>query len=246
MIFKKISRKIKKIIADKKKYRDFKKDFAVFEKLSANDKRFKPVSWTDHHAFLNDKTPTTGFDQHYIYHTAWAARVVKKINPVKHVDIGSRLFFAVIASAFVPIDYYDYRPAELNLSNLKSGAADLLALPFPDQSIKSLSCMHTLEHVGLGRYGDKLDPLGDEKAMSELKRVLAPGGYLLVVVPVGEPKIIFNGHRIYSFAQIRQSFSEYELKDFSLVLDSGDFIENADPKTADAQKYGCGCFWFKK
>jgi len=47
--------------------------------------------------------------------------------------------------------------------------------------------MNVVEHVGLGRYGEPLDPEGDIKAMRELRRVLAPGGSLLFVVPVGRP-----------------------------------------------------------
>ncbi len=46
------------------------------------------------------------------------------------------------------------------------------------------SCMHTIEHIGLGRYGDPLDAVGDQTALSELQRVVAPGGSLLIVVPV--------------------------------------------------------------
>ncbi|NDC42314.1 MAG: DUF268 domain-containing protein, partial [Chitinophagia bacterium] len=56
-------------------------------------------------------------------------------------------------------------------------------LPFESDSIPSLSCMHTIEHVGLGRYGDQLDPQGDLKAIAELKRVVQPGGDLLFVTP---------------------------------------------------------------
>jgi hypothetical protein len=106
--------------------------------------------------------------------------------------------------------------------------------------------MHTVEHIGLGRYGDEMDPDGDLKAIKEIKRVLAIDGNLLFVVPIGKPKIMFNAHRIYSYDQIMQYFSDFELKKFSLITDDGDFIQNSTKDTADEQKYGCGCFWFKK
>ena len=106
--------------------------------------------------------------------------------------------------------------------------------------------MHTVEHIGLGRYGDKLDPNGDLKAIKELKRVLSVNGNLLFVVPIGKPKIMFNAHRIYSYNQIINYFNELKLKEFSLVTDSGKFIQNSNKQVADNQKYGCGCFWFKK
>ena len=124
---------------------------------------------------------------------------VKEIHPAKHTDISSSLYFSGIVSAFVPVDFYDYRPADLHLSDLTSAHADLTKLFFANASIDSLSCMHTVEHIGLGRYGDRIDPSGDLKAINELTRVVAAGGSFLFVVPVGKPKIEFNAHRIYSY-----------------------------------------------
>jgi SAM-dependent methyltransferase len=216
-----------------------------FKFCRTNDKRFK-LSPRDFYPCLRDKTFKTGFDAHYVYHTSWAARKVKEINPAVHTDISSSLYFSGIISAFVPVDFYDYRPADLQLSNLKSNAADLTKLAFADDSLNSLSCMHTVEHIGLGRYGDPIDSAGDLKAINELKRVLAPGGSLLFVVPVGQPKIEYNAHRIYSYEMIKDYFKGLALIEFSLVDDSGRFIENANPDLVKNQAYGCGCFWFKK
>lgn len=198
---------------------------------------------------LNDKTSQTPFDRHYIYHTAWAARVVKTIAPVVHHDVSSLLYFSTILSAFIPVKFYDYRPAQLNLDNLSSHKADLNKLPFDTDSVQSLSCMHTIEHVGLGRYGDVIDYDGDLKAIQELKRVVAPGGHLLFVTPVGQPKIQYNAHRVYSFSQITAYFSGFRLKEFSLIPDAeeqGGLILNADPALVELQEYACGCFWFIK
>jgi SAM-dependent methyltransferase len=220
------------------------KDYLSY--INRDDKKRFSIKLSDFYPCVKDKTIKTNFDAHYIYHTAWATRKVKEINPTIHIDISSSLYFSSIVSAFVPIDFFDYRPAELNLSNLKSNHADLTKLPFPNDSIKSLSCMHTIEHVGLGRYGDTIDSDGDLKAISELKRVLAKGGSLLFVVPVGEPKIEFNAHRIYSHEQIMEYFGDLKLKEFTLITDDGKFIENASKNLVNNQKYGCGCFWFKK
>ncbi len=217
-------------------------DYLKFKK---NNNRFS-IKISDVYPCIKDKTLKTKFDTHYVYHTSWAARKVKEINPVVHTDISSSLYFSGIVSAFVPVNFYDYRPAELNLSNLKSEHADLNKLPFQNNSIKSLSCMHTIEHVGLGRYGDPIDPDGDLKAISELKRVISNDGSLLFVVPVGKTKIEFNAHRIYSYEQIEEYFNDLKMKEFTLITDEGKFIENADKNLVKEQKYGCGCFWFIK
>lgn len=227
-------------------YLNFIRDFVTF-KLS-NKGRFS-VFWRDRYPIFNEKTTTTKFDRHYVYHPAWAARILAKNKPKIHVDISSTLNFCSIISAFIPTKFYDYRPAELKLSSLKTGCVDLISLPFKDNSIQSLSCMHTVEHVGLGRYDDKIDPDGDLKAIKELMRVLAPGGTLLFVVPIGKPKIIFNAHRIYSLKQIKAYFSGLVLKEFALILDikngEGLFI-NPTERVCNQQRYGCGCFCFEK
>jgi SAM-dependent methyltransferase len=210
-----------------------------------NDKRF-PLRHRDIHPCLKDRVTITPFDQHYTYHPAWAARVLAKTQPKLHIDISSILSFSAVASAFIPVKFYDYRPAHLQLNNFESGFADLKKLPFETSSLESVSCMHTIEHIGLGRYGDELDVQGDIKAIEELKRVTRPGGTILFVTPVGRPKIEFNAHRIYSFEQIMDYFKGTDLVEFALIPDAGGLIVHADPALVKEQKYGCGCFWFKK
>jgi SAM-dependent methyltransferase len=237
--------------------REFYKVKTTLEKMAKFQDQFKaflaldkthtlPVLKSDQKACLNENTENTEFDAHYIYHPAWAARLVKKINPEKHIDISSTLHFCSILSAFIPTEFYDYRPAELNLDNLYSGKADLTHLQFATNSIESLSCMHTVEHIGLGRYGDPLDPEGDIKAINELKRVVKPGGSILFVTPVGRPRIMFNAHRIYDPSMIAEFFNGFELRQFSLVKDNQTFEYDASLKSGLEQQYGCGCFWFVK
>jgi len=224
-------------------------DYIRFRRMSKRSGRRMPVKFRDLYPVFGEATTNTRFDHHYVYHPAWAARIVRRINPVAHTDISSTLQFCAILSAFIPVNFYDYRPAQLELANLNSGRSDLTSLPFKDDEITSLSCMHTVEHIGLGRYGDRLDPEGDLKAIKELKRVVARGGSLLFVVPIGAARTMFNAHRIYSYQQIVEYFSDMRLEEFSLITDSGvggDFIINATKEDADAQIYGCGCFWFIK
>lgn len=216
-----------------------------FKYKGKNDQRF-PMKFREIYPCLNDKISTTPFDRHYVYHPSWAARVLARTRPEYHVDISSILSFGSIVSAFIPVRFYDYRPADLNLENYESGFADLKKLSFETGSIPSISCMHTIEHIGLGRYGDEIDPTGDLKAINELKRVAKRGGDILFVTPVGPPKIQFNSQRVYAYEQIIEYFSGCELVEFSLIPDAGPMIIHADPRLVPQQKFGCGCFWFKK
>lgn len=228
----------------------FLKEFNAFSELEKKTQKRFVLSAGDFLPKMEDRTATTGYDKHYIYHSAWAARVVRKINPEVHTDISSILYFSTIVSAFCKINYYDYRPAEVVLDNLESKPIDLVKLSFADNSIASLSCMHTIEHIGLGRYGDTLDYDGDLKAIDELKRVTVRGGNLLIVLPLGaESKIAFNAHRIYKHDDVLKLFNGFTLKEFALISDSKNengLIYQPSEEVLNRQKYGCGCYWFEK
>jgi SAM-dependent methyltransferase len=188
-------------------------------------------------------------EPHYTYHPAWAARVLAQLKPAKHIDISSTTKFGTIVSAFIPFEFYDYRPADIHLSGFTSGKADLVNLHFETGSIESLSCMHTVEHIGLGRYGDPIDINGDKKAMKELQRVVKKDGSLLFVVPIGNPRIEFNAHRVYAYDTIITAFDEMDLKEFALIPDDFEkvgYVIDPPRELIDKQHWGCGCFWFIK
>ncbi|MGK6351977.1 DUF268 domain-containing protein [Parapedobacter sp. DT-150] len=224
--------------------------YQAIEKQAENTARRFRLDPSLFYPCFDEATSETEFDRHYVYHPAWAMRIVKALNPAQHVDISSTLHFCSMLSAIVPAAFYDYRPADLVLDNLTSSFADLTKLPFEDGSVESISCMHTVEHIGLGRYGDPLDYDGDLKAISELKRVVAPGGSLLFVVPLGRESVIcFNAHRIYDKVQVLNLFSDMELMDFTLIPEDGKdggLVVDPPDELLQKQFYACGCFWFKK
>ena len=223
------------------------------EKYNALNKsgRF-PIESKNNWYIFGEDVINIGFDAHYLYHPAWAARCLKEINPKNHIDISSIKDFCTIASAFIPIDYYEYRPPQIyNLKGFNTYSCDITNLPFEDNSVESISCMHAMEHIGLGRYGDEVDPDGDIKGINELKRVTKIGGNILFAVPVGKPRLQYNAHRIYSYDMIIKYFEGCKLVNYSLIPDNSlensiGIINNATRELTDNQKYACGCFWFKK
>ena len=116
----------------------------------------------------------------------------------------------------------------------------------PDGSIASLSSFHAIEHFGLGRYGDPIDPLGHQKAIAEMKRIVCGGGDILFSVPIGVQRIEFNGHRIFDPMEVIRLFEGFELVEFSAIDDKDAFHENVSVENYCTLNYGCGLFHFKK
>lgn len=195
---------------------------------------------------LFDRTSTHPFDRHYLYQDVWAFRSISRRAPRLHVDAGSRVIFAAMAATVTRVVYLDLRPLRVELEDFAPLPADLLSLPFPDRSLRSLSCLHVAEHVGLGRYGDALDPDGTRKAASELGRVLAPGGDLYFSLPVGKPRLCFNAHRIHSPAAVLEFFPDLKLRSAAGVFDNGSFVGDVDPGDLADQSYACGLFHFTR
>ena len=201
------------------------------------------------HEILNEDTPTTGFDTHYIYHVAWALRKVKELAPDIHVDFSSALQFCTTVSALCKTKFFDFRPAQLFLDNLECGSCDLSSPNFDVGQYLSVSCMHVVEHVGLGRYGDTLDSGGDLKAINNIKKAVLLGGNLFFVVPCGSPSISFNAHRVYSPESIVHYFGDgFQLIEFYFIPGPIDQPPMTNPEFSIAleYEYGCGCFHFRR
>ncbi|MFM9020756.1 MAG: DUF268 domain-containing protein [Sediminibacterium sp.] len=141
----------------------------------------------------------------------------------------------------------DIRPMKSPFKELIFKEGSILELPYATGSVASLSCLHVIEHIGLGRYGDPIDPEGHIKAARELCRVLKPGGKLLIGTPVGQQSLFFDAHRVFFVETIVMIFNALELKRFDFISDSGDrIVENPAYSFSNGNKYGCGLFLFEK
>ena len=189
-----------------------------------------------------DKTETTPVEPVYFYQDCWAASKIFSLNPEKHVDIGSSLKTIGIISQFVKTDMVDIRQIPVSLPNLNFIKGNILDLPYEDNSIQSLSSLCVLEHIGLGRYGDKIDPKGTHKAVNELKRVLAVEGVLLISLPVdAKDKIYFNAHRAFTRESIIKMFDGLKLIEGKYQY-GYKLYDNYDPDKG----FGTGLFHFIK
>jgi SAM-dependent methyltransferase len=183
----------------------------------------------------------------YFHQDLWVARKIFTANTSEHWDIGSRIDgFITHLLTFRDVNVIDIRPLKSETSGLTFYQGDITKLPFPDNSIESLSCLHTVEHIGLGRYGDPLDPAGCFKGMNELQRVLSPKGKLYFSVPIGRECVQFNAHRIFDPLTIIESFNALDLIEFVAINEEGNLVEPAQLDDFRDVNYSCGVFVFSK
>jgi len=221
---------------------------AAWRRLNT-DPRFRPL-WCDSHFCTTDRTEAAGAAHgHYFWQDLWAADELRRRGVREHVDVASRLDgFVAHVLPWCRLTYVDIRPLELQHPNFLFSSGSILALPFSDCSVPSLSCLHVIEHIGLGRYGDPIDPYGHLLAARELARVLAPGGYLLVGTPVGKERVCFDAHRVFDPDTIVSAFAPLELCEFHLIVDDNAVGVRRDASFSDARacSYGCGLFLFTR
>lgn len=205
---------------------------------------------------LLDKNDTSGNSNgHYFHQDIHVSRKIFLNNPKKHIDIGSRIdgFVSNIAS-FREIEVFDIREQkESPHENIIFKKIDFTNIPSSYYNYTdSLSTLHTIEHIGLGRYGDKIDPNGHIIFFNNLSNVLNINGILYLSTPIGEPKIIFNAHRIFDLEYLLSIFNKnFELIKFAYVDDIGNFhnsinINDDFISKSKKFKYSLGIFELKK
>lgn len=187
-----------------------------FEKLNElkkfeNNPKFTKIAYFP---CLSDNISYTPLEPTYFFQDSWAAKHIFNLKPTHHYDVGSSAKTMGILSQFTPVTMIDIRPIELELPNLFFRKGSILALPFEDNSLETISSLCVVEHIGLGRYGDDIDTFGSEKAIRELKRVLKVGGIILFSVPIDdENKIYFNAHRAFTRDYILELFQDFKVLD---------------------------------
>jgi len=206
-------------------------------------------AWGEIQPMLSDYAEAAGSaGGHYFHQDLWAARRVHARAPGQHVDIGSRIDgFVSHVLTFMPVTVVDIRPLESVVEGLTFVRGDVCNLSsFPSNSLESLSSLHAIEHIGLGRYGDPILPDGWRTALVECARVVAPGGRFYLGTPVGRERLNFNSGRVFDPRTIIDAIGNLRLESFAAVDDTGRLIEPANPAILATADYGCGLFEFSK
>ncbi|UBM58909.1 DUF268 domain-containing protein [Marinilongibacter aquaticus] len=190
----------------------------------------------------------------YFYQDLHVANLIFKANPKKHVDVGSRIdgFVSHLAS-FREVEVLDIRPLDSDILNVKFKQADLMQMQDElRESTESLSCLHTIEHFGLGRYGDPIDADGHLKGLKSLTEMLKPAGLFYFSTQIGKSRIEFNAHRVFDVQYLLDVFRpDFDLELFSYIDDSDKLHTNVTLSDEDIArnfgcKLGCGIFVLRK
>jgi hypothetical protein len=227
------------------RYKRYKKDRAEWLNLGGRITHAYPI--------LSDYNDSAGSASgHYFHQDLLVASIIAKKNPNRHIDIGSRIdgFVAHIAS-FRPIEVIDVRPLpDTGHANIQFVRADLMnqsdAFPMAD----SVSCLHAIEHFGLGRYTDPIDPNGYSKGFANILKMVKKDGTLYISFPIGQSnEVHFNAHRVFHPLDIFTwaGCDTLKLERFDYVDDEGQLHQNVNLNEKDINvAHGCGIYSFRK
>jgi SAM-dependent methyltransferase len=137
---------------------------------------------------------------------------------------------------FMSLDAIQYTSMDLD-SPLAEVQADITALPFSEETFDLMLCSHVLEHVP-----------DDRAAMRELRRVVRPGGRVIVQVPPSDLPETFEDPSVTSPAERERLFGQYDhvricgadygqrLEESGFDVESVDYVARLDPATR--QRHG--------
>ncbi|MBI4855212.1 MAG: DUF268 domain-containing protein [Acetobacterium woodii] len=192
---------------------------------------------------------------HYFHQDLLVAQRIYSNKPIIHVDIGSCIegFVAHVAS-YRRIEVIDIRPLSINIKNIKFSQIDIVA-DLQDNLLNycdSLSCLHALEHFGLGRYGDRVNFNGHIDGLNNIYKILQKNGKFYFSAPIGPQRIEFNAHRVFSLKYLIEIFQgKFSIDYFAYVDDRGNLHENVMLSEKNISNnydcnYGCGIFEMTK
>jgi len=157
----------------------------------------------------------------YFLQDLTVARWIYELGPNKHADVGSRIdgFIGHIAS-FRDVDVFDIRPITVAIPHVTFLKLDIMnkedvnSVTQQRGAYDSLSCLHAIEHFGLGRYGDSISTKGYSIGFHNLASMLKMHGLLFLSTPIGKERVEFNANWVFNPDTI-----------YAIALENGLYLE---------------------
>ena len=189
-------------------------------------------------------------EDHYFIQDLYVSQSIFSQQPENILDVGSRIdgFVSNVAS-FRKIDIVDIRPLSLKIKNINFKRLDITKnISKIYNQYTCVTSLHAIEHFGLGRYGDKIDPEGHLKGIKNIYKILKKSGILYLSFPFGPNRIEFNAHRVFSLSYIEPKLTEFfEIIEFSYIDDQNTFHQDIKLDSGYSNNFNCnyGCAIFK-
>lgn len=154
-------------------------------------------------------------------------------NRCKILDVGSSgslfpLKMAVMGYKVYIIDVREYHEKHPNISYIQT---DIKNMPYPNKSFDAITCISTIEHIGLSAYGDPNYESGDKLALEKMRDVLKADGRLILTTPFsGSAKLMTwknSIERIYDYDTLMNLFGEFNVlkEEFYIPLNSKNWVK---------------------
>lgn len=199
---------------------------------------------------LLDKNSQSGSgDGHYFWQDLICAKWIFEQNPTRHFDVGSRVDgFIAHLLVFMNVTVLDVRPLEIEIPGLQvllgNAQKELVGQVKMHESVSSL---HSIEHFGLGRYGDQLDPSGHYLGLQNISECVSDGGHFYVSFPIGHENVEFNSQRVVDPLWAVENLPEFQLEEFVLIPWNGGPIFGTTPDQVDKNIWGqAGLYHFRR
>jgi SAM-dependent methyltransferase len=149
----------------------------------------------------------------------WILRNIPSKGRILDVgSTGSQLPLMLVGLGYevwtIDVRKYEYEDI---VNNLNCVVGDIRGTNFSTSFFDIVLTVSTIEHVGLGRYGDPVDMEGDRKAVEEIRRVMKDGGVLLMTVPLGKVSIK-KLHRVYDQESLMFLLRHFKIESLEYFL----------------------------
>lgn len=194
----------------------FEEDMILYQKL--NQRRNFDIQEEYIWPVIGEKYVRNGNMGNYFWQDLWAAKKVVESGIKEHYDIGSRVdgFIAHLLAAGIRVNVIDIRPFPETVDNLYTILDDATMLnQFEENSVESMSALCSIEHFGLGRYGDPIDPEACFKCFDRIQKKMKKGGNLFLSLPIGRERVEFNAHRVFYAKTVIENLPHMNLIEYS-------------------------------
>lgn len=159
---------------------------------------------------------------------------------IQILDVGSSesLLAYELASLNYDVTAIDIRPIALSHPNLKFVKTDICQPVLATTSFDCVIALSTLEHIGLGWYGDKIGEELDCQAVKQIYALLKPGGSFILTVPYGKSAVT-PVHRIYDRTSLQKLVREFTIvrSSYGIQLDDFTYTVTDDESIASTKEH---------